>query len=137
MDIRHIPVDTGRKLNVHKTFRRRPEDCVLIYLEPLWDHSPTYLFNKLIWNVSNHATKIQILLDQQFDSDLEYVTQLEKEALWCNIIKSVSGLEFYLSCFSCREFCGTPCLVFFKIFIKPLKLRNLFLILIERRVSKN
>ena len=24
MDVMEIPVDTGRKLNVHKTFRRRP-----------------------------------------------------------------------------------------------------------------
>ena len=32
-----------------------------------------------------------MVLDQQFDSDLEYVTQLEKEVLGCNTIKSVKN----------------------------------------------
>ena len=35
--------------------------------------------------------KIRILLDQHFDSDVEYVTQLAKEAFRSNIIKSVKN----------------------------------------------
>ena len=57
-----------------------------IVLLPPYNYAPSY-YNQNSKNVENWG----MVLDQQFDSDLEYVTQLEKEALGCNTIKSVKN----------------------------------------------